>query len=210
MSTLTAAPLGVLLAGGLSRRMGGGDKPLLTIGGRPILERAIARLAPQCNGLILNANGDPARFASFGLPVVADTVEGFAGPLAGILAALEWAAAHRPNVQWVLSASADTPFLPRDLAERLQQAALASDARIAVAESGGREHWVIGVWSVALRHELHRALVADGVRKVGSWLAQYKIAKAAWPAEPLDPFFNINTIEDRVLAEKLAALDEAT
>lgn len=210
MSTLTAAPLGVLLAGGLSRRMGGGDKPLLTIGGRPILERAIARLAPQCNGLILNANGDPARFTSFGLPVVADTVEGFAGPLAGILAALEWAAKHHAGAEWVLSASADTPFLPRDLAERLQQAALASDARIAVAESGGRGHWVIGVWSVALRHELRQALVADGVRKVESWLAQYKTAKATWPVEPFDPFFNVNTIEDIAVAEGLAALDDAT
>src|SRR6478752_4394091 len=102
--------LGVLLAGGLARRMGGGDKPLRTLAGRTILERAVARLAPQCDGLVLSANGDPARFAAFGLPVVPDDVPGFAGPLAGILAGLDWAALHRPEVEWVVSAAADSPF----------------------------------------------------------------------------------------------------
>ena len=110
---------GVLLAGGLARRMGGGDKPMRQIGGRTILERVIARLKPQCDGLILNANGDPARFARFGLPVIADSVENFPGPLAGILAALDWMAANRPEVSLMLSAAADCPFLPRDLVARL-------------------------------------------------------------------------------------------
>ncbi len=122
MTTDATRTVGVLLAGGLARRMGGGDKPLRTIGGRTILEHVIARLTPQCDELILNANGDPARFAAFGLPVIADTVEGFAGPLAGILAALDWTAANRPGVEWVLSAATDCPFLPRDLVARLQQA----------------------------------------------------------------------------------------
>src|SRR5712672_3284805 len=124
---------GVLLAGGLARRMGGGDKPMRTIAGRSILDRVIARLKPQCDGLILNANGDPSRFASFGLPVVADGVADFPGPLAGILAALDWAAANRPEVAWVLSAAADCPFLPRDLVARLHQALTEENAQLAVA-----------------------------------------------------------------------------
>src|SRR6266851_2243663 len=124
---------GLLLAGGLARRMGGGDKPMRQIGGRTILERVIARLKPQCDGLILNANGDPARFAAFGLPVIPDGVADFPGPLAGILAALDWAAANRPKVSLVLSAAADCPFLPRDLVSRLHQALSDESAQLAVA-----------------------------------------------------------------------------
>ena len=141
---------GVLLAGGLARRMGGGDKPMRTIAGRTILDRVIARLKPQCDGLILNANGDPARFAAFGLPVIADGVADFPGPLAGILAALDWAAANRPDVKLVLSAAADCPFLPRDLVSRLYGALEAENAELAVAASDGQSHPVIGLWSVAL------------------------------------------------------------
>ena len=141
---------GVLLAGGLARRMGGGDKPMRTIAGRTILDRVIARLAPQCDGLILNANGDPARFAAFGLPVIADGVADFPGPLAGILAALDWAAANRPDVEFVLSAAADCPFLPRDLVSRLYGALEAENAELAVAASDGQSHPVIGLWSVRL------------------------------------------------------------
>src|SRR6202142_2881989 len=140
---------GVLLAGGLARRMGGGDKPMRQIAGRTILGRVIARLEPQCDGLILNANGDPARFASFGLPVIADTVANFPGPLAGILAALDWAASVRPEVSWVLSAAADCPFLPRDLVARLHHARVRENAELAVAASAGQSHPVIGLWSVA-------------------------------------------------------------
>src|SRR6516164_3849920 len=122
---------GVLLAGGRARRMGGGDKPMRTIGGRTILERVIARLAPQCDGLILNANGDPARFAAFGLPVISDSVADFPGPLAGILAGLDWAAQQRPDVRWMFSAAADCPFLPRDLVARLGGALIAEKAQLA-------------------------------------------------------------------------------
>ena len=136
---------GVLLAGGLARRMGGGDKPMRTIAGRTILDRVIARLKPQCDGLILNANGDPARFAAFGLPVIADGVADFPGPLAGILAALDWAAANRPDVKLVLSAAADCPFLPRDLVSRLHAALEAENAELAVAASDGQSHPVIGL-----------------------------------------------------------------
>jgi molybdopterin-guanine dinucleotide biosynthesis protein A len=198
---------GVLLAGGLARRMGGGDKPMRTIGGRTMLERVIARLKPQCGGLILNANGDPARFAAFGLPVIADGVPDFPGPLAGILAALDWAAANRPDVKVVLSAAADCPFLPRDLVARLEAARQAQDADLAVAASGGQTHPVIGLWSVRLRDELRHALVKEDVRKIDRWTARYKLVTASWPTEPVDPFFNANTIEDIAEAERLAVLD---
>jgi molybdenum cofactor guanylyltransferase len=198
---------GVLLAGGLARRMGGGDKPMRRIGGRTILERVIARLKPQCDGLILNANGDPARFAAFGLPVIADTVENFPGPLAGILAALDWAAANRPDVAWVLSAAADCPFLPRDLVARLHQARADEDAQLAVAASNGQSHPVIGLWSVSLRDELRHALVVEDIRKIDRWTARYRLATVTWPAKPLDPFFNANTMDDIAEAERLAELD---
>ncbi|MDA9543952.1 molybdopterin-guanine dinucleotide biosynthesis protein A [Bradyrhizobium sp. CCBAU 45321] len=202
--------LGVLLAGGLARRMGGGDKPMRTIGGRTILERVIARLAPQCSGLILNANGDPARFAAFSLQVVADDVPGFPGPLAGILAALDWAAANRPQIEWVLSAAGDCPFLPRDLVAQLHEARARENAQLAVAASGEQSHPVIGLWRVALREELRHALVDEDLRKIDRWTARYPLATVTWPNEPLDPFFNANTVEDIAEAERLAALDAAS
>lgn len=198
---------GVLLAGGLARRMGGGDKPMRQIAGRTILDRVIARIEPQCDGLILNANGDPARFASFGLPVIADTVKDFPGPLAGILAALDWAAANRPGVEFILSAAADCPFLPRDLVARLHSARDEQDAQLAVAASAGQSHPVIGLWSVALREELRHALVVEDMRKIDRWTARYRLATVTWPAVPLDPFFNANTMDDIAAAERLAELD---
>jgi molybdopterin-guanine dinucleotide biosynthesis protein A len=198
---------GVLLAGGLARRMGGGDKPMRSIAGKTILERVIARLKPQCSGLVLNANGDPARFASFGLPVIADTVADFPGPLAGILAALDWMAEHRPEVKFVLSAAADCPFLPRDLVARLEAARRAENAELAVASSGGQTHPVIGLWSVRLRGELRHALVEEDIRKIDRWTARYPLATVSWPTAPVDPFFNANTVDDIAEADRLAALD---
>ncbi|WP_284270084.1 molybdenum cofactor guanylyltransferase MobA [Bradyrhizobium iriomotense] len=200
--------VGVLLAGGLARRMGGGDKPMRTIGGRTILERVIARLKPQCDGLILNANGEPLRFSAFGLTVVADDVPGYPGPLAGILAALDWTATNRPGIKWVLSAAGDCPFLPRDLVARLHAARAADNAQLAVAASGEQSHPVIGLWRVALRDELRQALVVEDIRKIDRWTARYPLATVTWPMEPLDPFFNANTVEDIAEAERLAALDE--
>jgi molybdenum cofactor guanylyltransferase len=197
----------VLLAGGLARRMGGGDKPMRSIAGKTILERVIARLKPQCNTLILNANGDPARFASFGLPVIADTVADFPGPLAGILAALDWMAEHHPEVRHVLSAAADCPFLPRDLVTRLEAARRAENAELAVASSGGQTHPVIGLWSVRLRGELRHALVEEDIRKIDRWTARYPVATVSWPVTPVDPFFNANTVDDVAAADRLAALD---
>jgi molybdopterin-guanine dinucleotide biosynthesis protein A len=197
----------VLLAGGLARRMGGGDKPMRQIGGRTILARVIDRLAPQCDGLILNANGDPSRFAAFGLPVISDGVADFPGPLAGILAALDWAASVRPDVEFVLSAAADCPFLPRDLVARLHAARTAENAELAVAASDGQSHPVIGLWNVALREQLRHALVVEDVRKIDRWTARYKLATVEWPVDQLDPFFNANTMDDIAAAERLAALD---
>jgi molybdopterin-guanine dinucleotide biosynthesis protein A len=187
--------------------MGGGDKPMREIGGRTILARVIARLQPQCDGLILNANGDPARFAAFGLPVIPDTVENFPGPLAGILAALDWAAVNRPEVSWVLSAAADCPFLPRDLVARLHQARAEQNSQLAVAASDGQSHPVIGLWSVGLREELRHALVVEDIRKIDRWTARYRLATVTWPTNPLDPFFNANTMDDIAAAERLAELD---
>jgi molybdopterin-guanine dinucleotide biosynthesis protein A len=195
--------LGVLLAGGLARRMGGGDKPLRTIAGRTILERVAARFAPQCDGLILNANGDPTRFAALGLPVIPDRVPDFAGPLAGILAALEWAAEHRPDVADVASIAADTPFVPHDFVSRLHAAREAAGTPLACAESGGRTHPVNGLWSVGLKDDLRNALVVEDLRKIDRWTARHGIAYAAWPIEPYDPFFNANTPEDLAEAEEI-------
>jgi molybdopterin-guanine dinucleotide biosynthesis protein A len=200
---------GVLLAGGLARRMGGGDKPMQIIGGRSILERVIARLKPQCDGLVLNANGDPARFAAFGLAVLADNVANFPGPLAGILAALDWAAAHRPDVEWVLSTAADCPFLPHDLVARLHTARATEDADLAVASSGGQSHPVIGLWRVDLRQALRHALVVEDIRRIDRFTARYRLATVTWPVDPVDPFFNANTPDDIATAERLATRDDA-
>jgi molybdenum cofactor guanylyltransferase len=188
--------------------MGGGDKPLRKIGGRPILARVIARLAPQCECLILSANGDPRRFAPFGLPVIPDALENYPGPLAGILAALDWAAANRPHVQWIVSAPGDCPCLPRDLVARLREALHTEGAELAVAASLGQSHPVIGLWSVALRKPLRDALVVEGLRKVDAWTRRYRVATVNWPAEPFDPFFNANTLDDLAEAERLAALED--
>jgi molybdopterin-guanine dinucleotide biosynthesis protein A len=199
----TPETIGVLLAGGLARRMGGGDKPLRRLAGRTILERAAARLQPQCRYLIVNANGDPARFADTGLPVVQDTVPGFAGPLAGILAALEWAAAHRPEAGFVVSVAADTPFLPRDLVARLHAAREEAGTPLACAESGSRAHPVNALWPVDLRSDLRHALVEEDLRKINRFTARHGVAHASWPIEPYDPFFNANTPEDMMEAEAI-------
>ena len=197
--------LGLVLAGGLARRMGGGDKARLAIGGKTILARVLACLAPQCQRVIINANGDPARFADTGLEVIADGVPDFAGPLAGILAGLDWAAAHRPDTMWLLSAPADCPFLPQDLAVRLHEARAAAGTPLACARSGEWRHPVVGLWPVTLRDDLRRALVEEGLRKIEVWTAQHGVALADWPAGPVDPFFNVNTPEDAARAAALAA-----
>ena len=196
--------LGLILAGGLARRMGGGDKPLTRVAGKTILSRVIERMTPQCQRLILNANGDPARFADTGLPVIPDDVPDFAGPLAGLLAGLDWAAVHAPEVAYVASVPGDCPFLPRDLVTRLHQARAASGQPLACARSGEWRHPVVGVWPVALRADLRHALTKEDLRKIEIWTARHGIALADWPAEPVDPFFNVNAPEDAAAADRLA------
>ncbi|QRM30621.1 molybdenum cofactor guanylyltransferase MobA [Microvirga sp. VF16] len=196
--------LGVILAGGLSRRMGGGDKPLLVLEGLTLLEHVAQRLAPQCDSIIVNANSDLFRFENMRFPVVPDSMAGYPGPLAGILTALEWSAAHRPNVEWVVSAPGDTPFIPQDLVRRLHEARHESDRPLACAASGSQVHFAIGLWPVSLRHDLHQALLDDGIRSVREWTRLHGYAEASWPIEPVDPFFNINTPDDLATANVLA------
>ena len=198
--------LGLVLAGGLARRMGGGDKARLRIGGRTILVRVLECLLSQCERVIINANGDPARFADTGLPVVADSVPDFAGPLAGILAGLDWAAAQAPGIEWLASVPGDCPFLPNNLLERLHEARRAAGVPLACARSGQWRHPVVGLWNVQLREDLRRALIEEDLHKIEVWTARHGVAIADWPAEPLDPFFNVNTPEDAARAQTLAAL----
>lgn len=194
--------LGVILAGGLARRMGGGDKALREVGGQTVLARLIARFGPQVARLIINANGDPARFAPTGLPVVADGVAGFPGPLAGVLAGLDWADAH--GLAWIATVPGDAPFVPTDLVARLHDARTTAGMTLACAASGGRVHPVVAVWPTSIRGTLRQAL-EDGARKVETFAAGLGLATALWPGSPLDPFFNVNTPEDLAEADRLVA-----
>jgi len=191
-------PLGVILAGGRATRMGGGDKGLLPLGGVTLLDRVIARLSPQVADLALNANGDPARFAPTGLPVLQDSIDGFVGPLAGVLAGLDWAASK--GVETIVTAAADTPFFPADLVPRLQLAVEGMDAPLALAASANGRHPTFGLWPVALRDDL-RAALEGGLRKVVLWTDQHGAATAEFPGADPDPFFNVNTPEDLAQAE---------
>ena len=195
--------LGVLLAGGRARRMGGGDKCLRPLGERTILAHVIERARPQASALLLNANGDAARFAGFGLPVAADVVEGFAGPLAGVLTGMMWARAHRPDLPWIATIATDTPFFPRDLVARLLAAIEREGADLACAGSAGRAHPVFGLWPVRLGADLRRAMLEEQVRKVDLWTARYRLTEVDFPTEPIDPFFNTNRPEDLTAAGRL-------
>ncbi len=196
---------GVLLAGGRARRFGGGDKALATLGGETILARVVASARPQVRALALNANGDPERFAEYGLPVIADVIADYAGPLAGVLTGLEWAAEHAPECAWVASFATDAPFVPANLVTRLVAAVARDGAEMACAASGGRAHPVFGLWPVALAGELRHALTAEGMRKIDAWTARYRLAVAEFGCDPVDPFFNLNRPEDLARAETLVA-----
>ena len=197
--------LGLILAGGLARRMGGGDKVRIRIGGVTILQRVLGCLTPQCSRIIINANGDPARFADTGLPVVADGVPDFPGPLGGILAGLDWAAANAPDMEWLVSVPGDCPFLPKNLVAHLHEARSAANAPLACARSGEWRHPVVALWPVGLREDLRHALVDEDLHKIELWTERHGIAIAAWPDEPIDPFFNVNTPDDAARAEAIAA-----
>lgn len=217
---------GIILAGGLSRRMfaadaqrgadetAARDKGLLALGGKPMLAHVIDRIRPQVGALAINANGDAARFAGFGLPVVPDTIDGFVGPLAGVLAGLRWAHANAPGARWVASVSADAPFLPKDLVRRLEAAVASRGNAIAIARSGGELHPVIGLWPVALADDLDAAL-RSGLRKVLAWTdrhgtvpVDFEMARVG--SETVDPFFNANTPEELAEARRLMTLVEGS
>ncbi len=202
--TTHPATLGLVLAGGLARRMGGGDKTLLEINGETILARALSRFRPQCTSIVINANGDPKRFSALHDPVVADSVPDFAGPLAGVLAGLDWAAQNAPGIEWIATVPGDCPFLPRDLVARLHAARQAANAPLACAKTGGRMHPVAGIFPIMLREDLRKALVTEKLHKVGVWVGRHNAVTAEWPDTPIDPFFNVNTPEDRATAEALA------
>jgi molybdopterin-guanine dinucleotide biosynthesis protein A len=196
---------GVLLAGGQSRRMGGGDKALRLLGDKPLLSHILDRAAPQVDTLILNANGDPARFAGYELPVVPDVIDGYAGPLAGVLTGMNWAAGHRPDCAWIATFACDAPFFPTDLVARLLAAVRDCGADMACAASEGRSHPVFGLWPVSRREELRRAMTGDGIRKVDVWTGRYVLETVSFEAVPtqagpLDPFFNTNRPEDLATA----------
>lgn len=194
--------LGLILAGGLSTRMGGGDKGLRLLNGKTILAHVIERMRPQVSHLALNANGDPIRFAEYGLPVIADDVPGYAGPLAGVLAGMDRAVADGQT--HLLSVAADCPFLPCDLGSRLSAALTQNKARIAVARSGGWDQPTIALWDVGLRHDLRAALTTEGLRKIDRFTARYPLASVEWSVTPVDPFFNVNTPEDLAAAEAVS------
>lgn len=201
--------VGVLLAGGLSRRMGGGDKCLANLGGRTMLAHSLARLQPQVSTIILNANGEPARFGDIGLPVVADPVDGFVGPLAGVLAGMQWTRANRPDASHIATASTDAPFLPLDLVTRLAAALGSQPRHIALASSGGHLHPVIGLWPVALADDLEAQLL-EGTRKVLHWTDRHGTVAVEFPlteinGNAVDPFFNANRPEELDEARRIIA-----
>jgi molybdenum cofactor guanylyltransferase len=191
---------GVLLAGGQSRRMGGGDKGLLPLAGKPMLGHVICRLQPQVGAVVINANGDPGRFAAFGLPVVADTIAGFVGPLAGVLAGMRWSAANAPAARWIVTAAGDAPLLPDNLVTELIAAVAGRPHAIALAQSHGELHPVIGLWPIALADDLEEQLGA-GVRKVLAWTDRHGTVPVPFPPArvcgiDIDPFFNANTPQE--------------
>jgi len=197
--------LGVLLAGGLARRMGGGDKGLSMLGGKPMMSRIIERARPQVSTLIINANGDGGRFADYGLDVVPDVIGDFAGPLAGVLTGLEWTAEHAPETEWVATFATDAPFVPADLVGRFLAAVKRDNAEMACAASNGRAHPVFGLWSVALAGDLRRAMEEEDMRKIDRWTARYNLIEVDFSALPFDPFFNINDKDNLAEAERLLA-----
>lgn len=197
--------VGVVLAGGLARRMGGGDKGLLELDGRPILDHVIDRLAKQVRLLVLNANGDPERFARWNRPVAGDVLPDNPGPLVGVLTGMDWTVANLPGTKWIATVPTDAPFLPLDLIKRFLSAVKAQGADMACAVSGGRRHPVCGLWPVSLRMDLRAALVEHGVRKVDKWTAGFTVADVDFSTQPIDPFFNANEPADIDEAHRLLA-----
>ncbi len=192
--------LGLILAGGRARRLGGVDKALVELAGKPLLQHVITRLRPQLPDMAINANDDPGRFTAYSLPVISDSLED-AGPLAGVLAGMEWAASNMPEVEWIATVAVDTPFFPADYISRMQ-AAISGGADMARACSNNRAHPVFGIWPLQLAGELRNALEVEGLRKIDLWTARFNCDDIAFSGDDFDPFFNINTPEDIKTAEE--------
>ncbi len=204
---------GIVLAGGLSRRMGGGDKGLRELAGKPLMLHVIERLAAQACPLAINANGDTSRFAAFGLPVIADATADFAGPLAGVLAGLRWAAKAAPDMRFIVTAACDTPFFPEDLVAKFLAAADGAYPAIVLAKSGEQVHPVFGLWPAVLADDLAAAL-ASGTRKVQEWAERHPHFIVEFPMAGIggrlaDPFFNANTPEEFAEAAALLRQNDA-
>jgi molybdopterin-guanine dinucleotide biosynthesis protein A len=195
----------IILAGGRATRMAGADKASQMLGGKPLIAHVLAALKPQCGALVINANGDAARFAALGVRIVPDDVPGFAGPLAGILAGLDYLAARYPDLNYAVSAATDTPFLPADLVAKLDAARIAAKAEIAIARSDNIVHPTFALWPLNLRADLREALVDEDLHRVTTFFSRYRCAYADWSAEPFDPFFNVNTPDDLRIAEQILA-----
>ncbi len=194
---------GVILAGGLARRLGNIDKALVQIGNTSLLEYAIANLEPQCDQIIINANGNPDRFHNINNPIIADTIEGYAGPLAGVLCAMQWVKQNTPQTKWIATLPVDTPFAPKDFAARLLQNVIDQKTDLACASSGGRHHPVVGLWPVDLADQLHAAMVNEDMRKVDLWTARFKLSIVDFKIKQYDPFFNINRPADIETGEQI-------
>ena len=192
---------GVILAGGKSRRMGGGDKALKNLGGDSLLERVISLAKPQVDQLVINANGDTTRFSQFGITVVNDVIDGFPGPLAGVLTGMEWVKTNKPHCKWIASFACDAPFAPPDLVKRFLYNVSKANGTMACAVSGGREHPVFGLWPVSLAGNLRRAIVEEKIHKVDFWTARFSLTRVEWKTVPIDPFFNVNREQDLKQAE---------
>lgn len=193
----------VILAGGLARRLGNVDKAAVELNGQSLLERVLKRLVPQVSSIIINANGNPDRFSQWEKPVVADTIAGFPGPLAGVLAAMEWASENQPHCNWIVSVPVDTPFLPHDLVARFASTIKENAADLTCAKSANQAHPVVGFWPVHLARNLREAMTVESLRKVDLWTARFNLVHTVFETDPIDPFFNINRHEDVERAEKI-------
>ncbi len=196
---------GVVLAGGMSRRMGGQDKSLMRLSGKTLIERVIETARPQVASLSVNTNLDPEAYRFLGLPILSDSVSGHLGPLVGVLTGMDWARANHPDCDWLVTLPCDAPFIPSNLVSRFQEEIRVNEANLACAESGDRLHPVIGLWSVSLYKSLKKAIIEDGIRKVDQWTATHRLVSVEWAAKPFDPFFNINSPQDLEFAEKVIA-----
>ena len=195
--------VGVILAGGFSRRMSNQNKCFIPLNGKPLFEYVLEKLSPQCDTILINSNEQNERLAAYQFPIVKDSLEGFLGPLAGILSAMEWAKQHKPESKWILTVPVDTPFLPDDLLSKLYQSVQTTHSELACACSLGRTHPVIGLWPISLVDDLRLSLTKEGMRKIDLWTSRYKISQQDFNNDNLDPFFNINCNEDLIEAESL-------